>query len=742
MKGVSNLQAVPSGAASTPTILLQVVPAATAQPGCKVTLNPVDASRLAASVDDWLSLSADHANFTFAQLRIDPEVLRGQIAMNGLQRGNAGTSLDGTIMALRAEPSVAHSAVLELVRSGPAFHLAPKRTVAGWLLGLIGRSPVQAARGALPDVDLTGQVVMTGNHGRIQTGAEVITFTVRSTVPDGPVAIDATTEISLVERGRDGGAVGLVSYDDVGGLGHEIARVREMVELPIRYPELFVQLGIDPPKGILFHGPPGSGKTLIARAVAQEAGCHFISVNGPEVIQQHYGESEAHLRRIFEEAQQYPASIIFLDEVDAIAPNRETVLGDVEKRVVAQLLSLMDGLNSRGQVVVIAATNLPNNIDPALRRPGRFDREIAINPPDRTGRHEILRIHTRSMPLADDVDLEQIAKITHGFLGADLAALCREAAMLCARDVVIEHRLGQPGRETGISAGIRVAMHHFERARGEIDLSTTRQVVAEIPSVGWSDVGGLEQIRQILRDVVEAPLRYGERFRSTNISPPTGVLLTGRPGTGKTLVARALAAESGINFIAVNAPELLSKWVGDSEKGIRDIFKRARQAAPVIVYFDEIDSIAPVRGRGEGGGQIAERMVGQFLLEMDAIAEVPGVVVLAASNRPDLIDPALKRPGRFDLQLELPLPDNTDRRAILDVHCAKRPLAANVSLDQLAERTAGMTGAQIASLCNAAAMQAISASIAISPGAEYPPIVITADHFAAAFAITSRDNND
>lgn len=516
-----------------------------------------------------------------------------------------------------------------------------------------------------------------------------------------------------------------ISYDDIGGLGREIEKVREMVELPIRHPELFAELGIDPPRGILFYGPPGSGKTLIARAVAHEAGCHFIVVNGPEIIQQHYGESELLLRKIFEEARQYPASIIFLDEIDAIAPNRETVLGDVEKRVVAQLLSLMDGLDSRGQLIVIAATNLPNAIDPALRRPGRFDREIEISPPDVQGRLEILGIHTRNMPLAGDVVLIEVARITHGFLGADLAALCREAAMLCARDAV------RDGSE--LSRGsLRVSMVHFQQARLEIDLSTTRQVSSEIPDTGWADVGGLDAVRDQLRDTVAYPLQYPDRFAQLHTDPPGGILLTGAPGTGKTLVARALAAESGINFISVKGPELLSKWVGDSERGIRDVFRKARQAAPCILFFDEIDTITPIRGRSDGGGQISERMVGQFLLEMDNLSQAPGVVVLAASNRPELIDPALMRPGRFELQLELPLPTQDARKAIFQIHLNNRPLTQEINMDQLALRSEGMNGAEIASVCRRAAMFAIRDSIAEHPAPSAPPILIGIHHIDAA----------
>ena len=526
-----------------------------------------------------------------------------------------------------------------------------------------------------------------------------------------------------------------VSYRDIGGLHKEVARVREMIELPLRHPGLFQHLGVEPPRGVLLYGPPGSGKTLIARAVAHEAGVHFTAVNGPEVIQHGYGESEAYLRRIFQEAQEHAAAIIFIDEIDAIAPNRDAVLGDVEKRVVAQLLALMDGLSSRGRIIVIAATNLPNSIDPALRRPGRFDREIGLGPPDKAGRLEILQVHTREMPLAADADLERVAAMTHGFLGADLAALAREAGMLCARDALTRTLLdGARPVSADSLADVKVEMRHFEAAYGELDLSTTRDVFSEVPDVTWEDVGGLEQVKRVLREAVEWPLLHGERFRYAGIRPPKGVLLVGLPGTGKTLIAKALAAQCKINFIAVKGPELLSKWVGESERGIRDVFRKARQASPCIVFFDEIDAIAPTRGDAAGGARVSERMVGQLLLEMDGIETLDDVVVLAATNRPDLVDRALLRPGRFDTVVELPVPDEESRLAILRVHCRRHRLAADVSVACIAAATEGRSGAELEALCRAAVMQAMRESIQCDPAQGFAPFVVELRHFETAMA--------
>jgi transitional endoplasmic reticulum ATPase len=559
-------------------------------------------------------------------------------------------------------------------------------------------------------------------------------------------SVDPTERASLIARFRTrlrrGSSPDLtelqprgVSYRDIGGLHKELARVREMIELPLRHPALFRHLGVEPPRGILLYGPPGCGKTLIARAVAHEAGVHFIAVNGPEVIQHGYGESEAYLRRIFQDARDHPAAIIFIDEIDAIAPNRDAVLGDVEKRVVAQLLALMDGLSSRGRTIVIAATNLPNSVDPALRRPGRFDREIGLGPPDKAGRLEILRVHTRGVPLAADADLERVAAMTHGFLGADLAALAREAGMLCARDALTRALMdGDRPVSADALADVKVQMRHFEAAYGELDLSTTRDVFSEVPDVTWEDVGGLQQVKRVLREAVEWPLLHGERFRYAGIRPPKGVLLVGPPGTGKTLIAKALAAQCKINFIAVKGPELLSKWVGESERGIRDVFKKARQAAPCIVFFDEIDAIAPTRRDAAGGARVSERMVGQLLLEMDGIESLDDVVVLAATNRPDLVDQALLRPGRFDTVVELPLPDEESRLAILQVHCRRHRLSADVCLTRIAAATEGSSGADLEALCRAAVMHAMRESIQRDPAQGLAPFVVELCHFETAMA--------
>jgi len=536
------------------------------------------------------------------------------------------------------------------------------------------------------------------------------------TVPAGAVIAVSGTEISIT-----GPYESNTSYADIGGLSMEIARIREMVELPLRRPELFTQLGIHAPRGLLLYGPPGCGKTLIARAIAQQTGAYFLNINGPEIIQKHYGESEELLRKVFSEAQKHPATILFIDEIDALVPNRETVLGDVEKRVVAQLLALMDGVSSRGKVVVMAATNLPNNIDPALRRPGRFDREIAINPPTKVGRLEILKIHTRFMPLAADVDLERVAAMAHGFLGADLAALCREAGMACARDA----------QAAGAGAALFVRKAHFQKALADFRLSTIRELSTDITETRWEDIGGLEEPKRLLKEALDWPLFYRARFKFASACAAKGILLTGASGTGKTLLAEAVGTMTEVNFIVARGPELLSKWVGESERGIRDVFRRARQSAPSIIFFDEIDAITPKRGQSNGSGQIGDRMVGQFLLELDAIDDDSGLVVLAATNRPDLIDQALLRPGRFDLVINLPRPDREARLAIIKVHCRNSPLGMDVDLPALAEATDGMSGADLASLCQQAKMLAIEASVAMEPGQDFTPFTIDARHFEA-----------
>jgi transitional endoplasmic reticulum ATPase len=485
-----------------------------------------------------------------------------------------------------------------------------------------------------------------------------------------------------------------------------------MIELPLRYPEVFEQLGIDAPKGVLLYGPPGCGKTLIARAIAHETEANFFSVSGPEIIHKFYGESEAHLRKIFEEATRKGPSIIFLDEIDAIAPRRENVVGEVEKRVVAQLLALMDGLAKRQHLIVIAATNLPNMLDPALRRPGRFDREIAIPIPDRIGREEILSVHSRGMPLAEDVAIGHLAEITHGFVGADLEALCREAAMICLRRIMpsIDFALAKIPYEQ--LSKLEVQKEDFQDALREVEPSALREVFVELPNVHWEDVGGLAQIKQRLVEAVEWPLQYAELFTKAGIRPPKGILLTGPPGCGKTMLAKAIASESKVNFISVKGPALLSKYVGESEKGVREMFRKAKQAAPCIIFFDEIDALVPARNSGGSDAHVAERVLSQFLAELDGVEELRGVLMLGATNRPDMLDPAILRPGRFDEIVEIPLPDEQSRREIFEVHLRNKPLAPGISIASLAAASEEFSGAEIQGVCTMAALRAVRRAVA------------------------------
>ena len=523
------------------------------------------------------------------------------------------------------------------------------------------------------------------------------------------VLITPNTEIRAKagEIGAAGRFVPRVTYDDIGGLKEEIRKVREMVELPLKHPELFEHLGIEPPKGILFYGPPGTGKTLLAKAVANEVDAHFISINGPEIMSKWYGESEKRLREIFQEAREKAPSIIFIDEIDSIAPKREEVTGEVERRVVAQLLALMDGLEERGKVIVIGATNRPDALDPALRRPGRFDREIEFRVPDEAARKEILQIHTRRVPLAEDVDLDALAKVTHGYVGADLAALVKEAAMKALRRVLPEVEKHEGRLPPEVLKKIKVTMQDFVEALKEVRPSIMREVLVEKPNVRWEDIGGLEDVKRELREVVEWPLKHRDVYQHMGAKIPKGILLYGPPGTGKTLLAKAVATESEANFISVRGPEILSKWVGESEKAIREIFRKARQAAPAIVFFDEIDAIAPRRGTDVSSSGVMDRLVSQLLTEMDGLLPLHNVVVIAATNRPDILDPALLRPGRFDRFLYVPPPDKPAREQILKIHTRNMPLADDVDLSKLAEMTEGYTGADLASLCNEAALLAI-----------------------------------
>jgi transitional endoplasmic reticulum ATPase len=556
---------------------------------------------------------------------------------------------------------------------------------------------------------LEDRVVTRGDLIEINIMGRKIDLVVSAVQPHAAaVLVTPTTTIDVREKTREieETRITRVTYEDIGGLKQEVQKVRELIELPLKHPEIFERLGVEAPKGVLLHGPPGTGKTLLAKAVANETDANFLSISGPEIMSKFYGESEERLREIFKEAEEDAPSIIFIDELDSIAPKREEVTGEVERRVVAQLLALMDGLKSRGQVVVIGATNRPNAVDMALRRPGRFDREIELGVPDKNARLEILQIHTRGMPLAEDVDLKKLADISHGYVGADLESLTKEAAMRALRRVLPEIDLEVESIPMEVLEKLEVTQKDFMDAFMDTEPSAMREVLVEIPDVRWEDVGGLEEVKRSLKEAVEWPLKYPDLFSYMDARPPKGILLYGPPGTGKTLLAKAVANESEANFISVKGPEFLSKWVGESEKAVRETFRKARQAAPCIIFFDEIDAIAPLRGR-EYGTHVTESVISQILTELDGLEELRGVVVIAATNRPDIVDPALLRPGRFDRLLNIPPPDLKAREEIFRIHTAKKPLADDVSLAELAERTEGYTGADIAAICNEAVMLAI-----------------------------------
>lgn len=558
--------------------------------------------------------------------------------------------------------------------------------------------------------NLEGRPLMKGQRIRVETVSNPLAFIVVSTQPAGPVILTRNTSLVLKEQVIEELEVRPthITYEDIGGLRREIGLIREMIELPLRHPELFQKLGIDPPKGVLLHGPPGTGKTMIAKAVASETDANFVSISGPEIMSKYYGESEKHIREIFEDAEKTAPSIIFIDEIDSIAPKREEVTGEVERRVVAQLLSLMDGLKARGQVIVIAATNRPNAIDPALRRGGRFDREIEIGIPDRIGRLEVLQVHTRGMPLSDDMSdekgMREIADMTHGYVGADISSLCKEAAMHAIRNILprinIEEEI-----PLEIMEKLVVNLDDFRDAFRNIEPSAMREVFIEVPEVRWTDIGGLDSIKQELIEVVEWPLKFPEAFEAIKTKPPKGVLLYGPPGTGKTLLAKAIATESQANFISIKGPELLSKYVGESERTVREIFRKARQAAPVIVFFDEIDSIVPTRGTVFDTG-VTERVVSQILTELDGLEELKSVVLVAATNRPDMIDPALLRPGRLDRLIYIKPPDLIEREIIFNIHLKGKPLQ-DIDIGKLALRSEGYVGADIEAICREAAMLAM-----------------------------------
>jgi transitional endoplasmic reticulum ATPase len=653
-------------------------------------ISPEDIEQLGVSIGDTVEIAGKRR--TVCKVMPAHKEFRGKswVQMDGVSRENTGAGLDEFATLRKVACRIADRVVLAPV------NVAPSERDLNYIGSL-----------------LDGLPVVEGDRVRATLfGSRWADFKVQGTSPKGPVLIGPNTQLTIGETLGDKVARS-VSYEDVGGLKPQLRRIREMIELPLRHPEIFERLGIDAPKGVLLYGPPGCGKTLIARAIAHETEANFLSVSGPEVVHKFYGESEAKLRKIFEEAARKAPSIVFIDEIDAIAPQRERVIGEVEKRIVAQLLALMDGLNRRQNVIVIAATNIPNALDPALRRPGRFDRELAIPIPDRSGRLEMLEIHSRGMPLAQDLDLGSLADITHGFVGADLEALCREAAMLTLRRIMPDIDLGAEHFSYELLANLEVRMADFIEALREVEPSAIREVFVEVPNVKWDDIGGLTSFKQQLRECVEWPLKYGELFAQARIAPPRGILLVGPPGCGKTLLAKALASESGVNFISVKGPELMSKYVGESERALRDVFRKARQAAPTIIFFDEIDALVPARGSGLSSEGVAERMLSQFLAELDGIEELKGVLVLGATNRLDRLDPAVLRPGRFDEVLEIPPLHESDRREILAVHLRGKPLAPQIDVKVLAARSEGYGGAEIASLCRRAGLNAVRRAVAM-----------------------------
>jgi transitional endoplasmic reticulum ATPase len=643
---------------------------------------------------------------------------RGQqtIQMDSQVRQNSASGLGERVAVRKAKVSNAEKITLLPLSGGAPIQESDLQYIARYLVGLpvvIGDLLRLGTPGAAPrEFLIISTTPATPSYGIQQKRT---TGDLDTIVPPVPVPI-TDTEAVLVHAGTivraqargagKPGGLGRVSYEDIGGLGKELLRIREMIELPLKYPAVFDRLGVEPPKGVLLYGPPGTGKTLIARVVASETNAAFFVINGPEIINKFYGESESRLRSVFQEAQKRAPSIIFIDELDALAPKRSETGGEAERRIVGQLLALLDGLASRGQIVVIGATNQPNALDPALRRPGRFDREIALRVPDVRGRMEILHIHSKDAALANDVDLARVAQLTPGFVGADLEALCREAAMIALRRVLphIDYQRGYIPYETLVN--LNITMADFQAALREVEPSTTREVYVEVSETSWDDIGGLEKIKELLTEGVEWPLRYPEIYANAKVEPPRGVLLSGPPGSGKTLIARALANQCEASFISIKGPELLSKWVGESEKGIREVFRRAKQAAPCIVFFDELDALAPRRG-GEGDGHVGDRVIAQLLTEMDGIEGREGVIVLAATNRSELIDPALLRPGRFDLVVELHYPDEVERHAIFAVHTRGRPLAPDVTIDELARLTPGRSGADIEAICRRAALLAL-----------------------------------
>ncbi|HJY09930.1 MAG TPA: CDC48 family AAA ATPase [Nitrososphaeraceae archaeon] len=668
------------------TVSLKVLEAYTRDVGRGVARIDYDSmDSLSASTGDVIEIRGKRRTVAKCLPLYPSDEGKGIIRVDGLVRNNAGVAIGDTVVVRKIKAIPAEKVIVAPLEAIPPID---ERYLAD----------------ALESVPL-----IKGDNVMVPYFGGRLTFQVIGVTPAADaVLVTQKTIFHIAEKGETLRGVPQVTYEDIGGLKEEIQKVREMIELPLRHPEIFEKLGIEAPKGVLLYGPPGTGKTLLAKAVANESNAHFISISGPEIMSKFYGESEARLREIFKEAKEKAPSITFVDEIDSIAPKREEVTGEVERRVVSQLLSLMDGLEARGKVIVIAATNRPNAIDPALRRPGRFDREIEIKVPDKRGRLEILQIHTRNMPLDTDVDQDRVAAVTHGFVGADLEYLCKEAAMKCLRRLLPELNLEDEKLAPEVLNKLVVTMSDFENAVKEVMPSAMREVYLEPPDVPWSEIGGLEDTKRELQEAVEWPMRFPDMYKQLGHAIPKGILLHGPSGTGKTMLAKAVATESEANFISVKGPELISKWIGESERGIREIFRRARQASPCVIFFDEIDSIAPIRGGGmEGGGGggghgSTERVVSQLLTEMDGIQEMHGVVVIAATNRVDMIDMALIRPGRFDKVVYVPMPDNKTRVKILEINTKGKPVSQDIDLKRIADMTDGFSGADVSAVANTA----------------------------------------
>jgi transitional endoplasmic reticulum ATPase len=676
-------------------------------------IDPADIARLGCEPGDVALVTG--ARTTAAKLVPSGPADRGRqtIQMDSQVRQNSASGLGERVTIRKARVQSAEKVTLLPLSAGAAIQESDLQYIARYLVGLpvvIGdllRVGTPAPGSAPREFLIIGTTPTTPTYTLQQRNTGDLPLPpVHSSAEVEAVVVQPGTVVRAQSRNSASGTPGRVSYEDIGGLGKELQRIREMIELPLKYPAVFDRLGVEPPKGVLLYGPPGTGKTLIARAVASETNASFFIINGPEIINKFYGESESRLRSVFQEAQRKAPSIIFIDELDALAPKRAETGGEVERRIVGQLLALMDGMASRGQVVLIGATNQPNALDPAMRRPGRFDREISLRVPDVRGRTEILRIHSKDAALANDIDFARLAQLTPGFVGADLEALCREAAMIALRRVLphIDYQKGYIPYETLVN--LNITMSDFQAALREVEPSTTREVYVEVSETSWEDIGGLQDIKDTLTEGVEWPLRYPEIYANAKVEPPRGVLLAGPPGSGKTLIARALANQCEASFISVKGPELLSKFVGESEKGVREIFRRAKQAAPSIIFFDEIDAMAPRRGGGNDGN-VGDRVIAQLLTEMDGIEGREGVIVVAATNRPDMIDPALLRPGRFDLIVELHNPDDIERQAIFKVHLRDRPVSPEITVEELARLTEGRSGADIEAICRRAALLAL-----------------------------------